>query len=305
MTHEFKRISSFEEILQIAESRVKSSEVGYEINLAVPVEFNIELVRKPQLLDVSAKAEEWQSVERPPNLEFNHGEFIGADGVTHVVHELKHKHSGNRALISLISQEHIINSGDNPIPSFLIFQCSIEQKCLHCTVYFRALEVSRFFRINVEEIRQIASHIYDEFRGLDSVRLLIFAFRAYSNPQINTLERARLDNLDEISVLKIMEKRPSELPDLLREKARHVTVVNTQTLKTMRDILDDSDKSQDVDSYLKKPRIALQLQQCVDVGNALADLRVRVSHHKDVDTLTQDYVSNLTGSSHKRVHRLG
>ena len=83
-------------------------------------------------------------------LHINHGSYIG-DGLEHIIDELKNKPSSNRALFSLISQKDISKSGDNPIPSFMIFQTCIDDNILYCSVYFRALEVSTFLRINTEE----------------------------------------------------------------------------------------------------------------------------------------------------------
>jgi thymidylate synthase len=97
-------------------------------------------------------AKDYQNPVKPPSLYINHGEYITSDGIVHIINELKLKQTSNRALLSLINQEDIIGSGDNPIPSFMVLQFSLEGEELYVTTYFRALEVANFLNVNLEEI---------------------------------------------------------------------------------------------------------------------------------------------------------
>ncbi|WP_241006683.1 hypothetical protein [Serratia liquefaciens] len=113
---EYKPISSLESIASDACSSINPDE--YKINLILSYEISTASLIENVLSDVHQLAKQWSADECPQNLYFNHGQYkVG--GVDNIISELKEKPSSNRALYSLINQETIMNSGDNPIPSFL------------------------------------------------------------------------------------------------------------------------------------------------------------------------------------------
>lgn len=289
----FEAVTSFEDIAAMAVQGVRASGLGYTLNLVLAVEFPRALVERPQLLDAALKAELWQSIERPKELEFSHGEYIGVDGISHVISELRSKHAGNRALMSLISQKHIVGSGDNPIPAFLIAQFGIEEKNLVCTCYFRALEVLRFFPQNLEEIRMISKLVIDNFHEIEKVKLFIVAFRAYENSRHDRLEKAKLDTLGVAPILKKMEKDPSSLIELIREKCKHTTVVRLDSLKIIKEILDDPAVSVDVHISFRPKAVVEILARSIQLGKELAEARSRSSHHQRVIEKNEAYAEAL------------
>jgi hypothetical protein len=290
---EFKPILNFEEIIELAKEEVISSGKDYRLNFSLKVVIDIERLRKPQLLDAQERAENWQKIEKPALLYFNHGEYITAGGIPHVINELKNKHNGNRAIMSLISQRHVIGSGDDPIPSFMVLQFSLEADQLYVTTYFRALEVSEFLRINLEEIRIISKQIYEAFRSITKVRLNVFAFRAYITKDFNPLERPKIELLEDIDILTLMEKRPKELGSLLREKLKVSTVIENNSLMIMSRIINHNEKIKDVKPCFQIETTKRKLQECLDLSTKLIDMRKSASHAKDLDELRDDYLKAL------------
>lgn len=290
---EFCEIKNFEEILEQAREKVSSSIKDYTLNFTLKVSFNSVLVKTPQLLDFFEIAQEFQNLNKPETLYINHGQYIGPHGITHVINELRNKHTSNRALISLISQKDIVDSDDLPIPSFMILQFSLEEDNLYVTTYFRALEISKFLRINLEEIRIIADKICQSIRRIKKINLNLFAFRAYINEDLNTLQRPNIEFLDEIKLLKLMEKRPIELANLLREKLSVSTVIENGSIIAISEILSDDEKSQDVQAYLKTSYIKRILQKCIRTSNELISLRRSASHNGEINDLNQEYLDSL------------
>lgn len=197
MMGNFEEVANLEEAAAKASDAVKVGDVKFNYCLAVSVPA-IALVKFP-LRDKTELARQWQLPEPPSNFHFNHGMYIG-DGVEHITNELQSKPSSNRALYSLLHQNNISKSGDKPIPSFMIMQCGIENRTLYCTVYFRALEVSTFLRINIEEIRLTLCHILEKNIDIDTIKLTIFAFKAYNKREQSTLQRSRLDMMTSIGL---------------------------------------------------------------------------------------------------------
>ena len=293
-TSEFIKIDNFEEVIEQAKKIINQSPKEYTINFSLKTEFHINLTKEPQLLDVQDLARNFQEYERPDTLYINHGEYIKSDGVEHVINELKNKHTGNRAIISLISQDHIFKSGDNPIPSFMVLQFSLEDKDLFVTTYFRALEVAKFLRINLEEIRLIINKIYQSMQTIKLVKLNIFAFRAYINQDINPLQRPKIELLPERRILKLMENKPEEIANLLEDKISHSTVVENNSLKIMNDIVNDSECNQNIHKCFKEACFKNFLSQCLKSSNELIKLRESASHGDNIDNLNQQYLHVLS-----------
>jgi ribonuclease BN (tRNA processing enzyme) len=292
-TNDFTPVTTFAEVIDLAKDVVTASKSEYILNFSVKVCFSANLLKASQLLDVVKLAEDFQDVNKPEYLYINHGHYITAKGLPHVVEELKNKHVGNRAIISLINQNDIIGSGDDPIPSFMILQFSLESDELYITTYFRALEVSKFLRINLEEIRLIGKTVLGSIRKFKTVKLNIFSFRAYINENINPLVRPKIELKDDIEILKLMEKRPKELCELLREKLTASTVVETRALKVMRDIANDPNKNQDTKACFKMEYTKRKLKECVELGTRLIELRKGSSHAGDIDEANTEYLKVL------------
>lgn len=235
-------------------------------------------LQKIRMVDVSAEAAQWRNSEPAEDMYFTHREYYG-DGLTNIIAELKRKSTSNRALYSLLAQDKINDSGDRPIPSFLTFQCTIEKEILYCTASFRALEVSHFLKVNLEEIRLNLVDICDAFPALEKVRLHIFAFHAYSRPAaVATLRRPKIEVVPEGRLLRLMQLGDvSELDGLLAGLAKSTTVVSPRSLKALLENLQMPDSGLHTNILNKRGLLEPQLKDAIKACNQLAESRKAAS----------------------------
>ncbi|WP_131107507.1 hypothetical protein [Pseudomonas sp. Sample_10] len=295
MKIEYIEVSSLEDIINHASDEIPDG--NSTINYILPFSIPIKIIKENPLRDVSDEALLWAKEVRPEELHINHGEFIG-DGLDHIISELTHKRTSNRAIFSLINQSNISNSGDTPIPSFMLLQCNIHENNLYCTAYFRALEVTTFLRINLEEIRIKVAKIYDSLQNFDSVKLAIVAFRAYSNKNINTLKIPQIDRLSEAKILTTLTKNPKEISELLKQKCKDSTVVLTGSLEK---IISSLSELEDTDVKFNRVRTLHLTKEALTIANDLKEKRAVNSHHEAVDKLNKDLEEKTLAIS-KEIH---
>lgn len=285
----FVEKGSFEEVHSYALELLQEN--PNQLNFSLQVTFPIGIVKKPALPDVLPDAEDFQKVEKPAHLHINHGMFIKENGIQNLINELKNKKNSNRAIISLIHQDDIVGKGDNPIPSFMIIQAAIENNTLFLTTYFRALEVSTFLRINLEEIRMILNQIHSNFDEIESVNLHIFAFRAYIQKDINPLKRARIELLKETEILKTLESPiKKDLIPLLQEKIRtKTTVVDDHSFHLILEILQNANVNDAIPQLLKETYTTKIMQEIIYTSNEIKKVRSVNSHSAKIDELYATY----------------
>lgn len=253
-------------------SRVKAEgeSFNWHCDLVIPV-MDLERVKMP---DVSEEATQWRQKAPALDMYFSHGEYYG-DGIQHIIEELKAKPTSNRALYSLLAQVNISGSGDDPIPSFLTFQCSIEGGTLYCTASFRALEVSRFLKVNLEEIRQNLVEICKELPAVETVHLHIFAFHAYVRTVAAlALRRPAIDVTSEAQLLRYMQKGDVRtLDELLGGFERSTTVVSSKSLESLLRILQMPDGGLHESLQSKRGLLEPQLKRAIEACGELAASR--------------------------------
>lgn len=290
----FIEVDSLENIIANAENKISAD--TYTLNFNLQSKFDISILRNETFLEEAELAQHFQNPIKPEHLYLNHGEFITEQGVKNLIDTLKQNKNSNRALISLINQKDIISSGDNPIPSFMIVQCNIEENNkLYFTIYFRALEVSKFLKINLEEIRLIVNEIYKEFIDLENVYLTMFAFRAYIKDTINPLVRPELELLSESRLLKILEKeaKPKLIPLLEAKKSVDSTIVDDESFKKILRILNDIESNIDIPEHIKSHHTKGIVSSIIRISDNIKDLRAKDSHNSDIDTLYTDYKTKI------------
>lgn len=285
----YRQCDSLEEVASAALQAIPAGSewvANFDLKVLVP----IEAFAEPALMDAAEKAEAFQSVVRPPELFFTHGEFIGPDGLDHICRELREKPDSNRALASLISQKHIIGSGDSPLPSFLVVQGMMDGTTLYLTTMYRALEVSTFLRINIEEMRLIGKKIYDSNRNITQVALCIFATRAYVKEGMNTLAKSEIDR---ISVVDMMSSQKSRIPWLLRDKARQSTYPETIGLEHLLSIAKGEMLPQESRLPGHGPLLVARIESALASLVNLGQLRRESSHHADIFKLEKKLADEL------------
>lgn len=290
---DFQAVSSFKECIDLATSKISESGEEYCINFSLKVKFSTSLLKSCEFKDIEQLAKDFQNPKQPDTLYLNHGSFITIDGVPHVINELRNKHNGNRAIISLISQENILQKGDNPIPSFMVLQFSLEGESLYVTTYFRALEVSKFLRINFEEIRLICSQVFAELKQIKEIKLNVIAFRGYINADINPLIRPQIETLREGQILDLLQHDTNKLADLLKEKLHDTTVVETTSINHIKLNIEDPSISKSINGTLTNRNFKDLINSCLESANDLTAIRMKSSHHPDIKATSEKYLSHL------------
>lgn len=284
MIIEATQVASLEDIARNAEQEVSEN---FSLNYVSSHIISMADLKNKPLADVTEEATRWAAREKPVELQINHGEHI-KDGLDHIIHELKHKNTSNRALFSLIAQEHISGTGDRPIPSFMIMQCNIHENTLYCTSYFRALEVSKFFRINLEELRLKICEIHKAIRTFERVNITVFAFRAYINRTINTLTVPEIDRVHPIDLYTTLLENKSKVADMLREKSLPSTVIETASIRNLIICI-----NKDPFKSVNKRAMTLDAEKAIHIADELSKLRERDSHHPDIENLNNEFKSKL------------
>lgn len=249
-------------------------ETGGVFNWNSELDIPVMDLERVSIIDVREEAAQWRRKDPAPDMYFSHGQYY-KDGIQHIIEELKHKPTSNRALYSLLSQNDISESGDDPIPSFLTFQCSIEGSILYCTASFRALEVSRFLRVNLEEIRQNLVDICKALPAVETVRVHIFAFHAYVRTVAATaLRRPEIDVTTEAQLLRLMQKGDVRALDtLLGGFERSTTAVSSKSLESLLGILQMPDAELHASVQSKRELLEPLLKRAIETCGELATSR--------------------------------
>lgn len=277
-------ISTLEDIVNNAEQEVGDS---FKLNYLMPYNISVENLKNKPLRDVTAEAELWAAPKKPAELQINHGEFIG-DGLDHIINELTYKKDSNRALFSLLSQKHISGTGDEPIPSFMLLQCTIENNKLYCTSYFRALEVSTFLRINLEEIRIKICKIHEQLPIFHDVAITIFAFRAYVNRNINTLRIPEIDRTHAIILFQKLKQNPREIAKMLRDKCQSSTFILTKSISDLIVGVQNWDTTEYHKAFIEN-----NAKEAIIIAEKILSLREKSSHNPGIETLNNQFHEKL------------
>jgi thymidylate synthase len=288
----YDKVSSLSEIIDKAREICENQSPVF--NLQLSNSFEPSILANPFQGLFMEQAKQWQAIQKPDNLHINHGMYIHkyGNGISHLVDELLAKRDTNRAILSLINMEDILQSGDLPIPSFIVNQVGIYKNEIFHTSYFRALEVSNFLPINLTEICLILQEITSKIANLQRVNLTIHAFRAYYNPDFDVLERAELDQIDRGKLSSLIFKEEKErIAVLLQSKLRDSSVVETEGLEEIFNALSESRKTTGdtfSDSFTREIEAALGALEKLKV------VRSRTSHGDEIKNHTDNFKSHLT-----------
>lgn len=241
-------------------------------------------------------ATKWQNSNRPNDLFINHGEYIHkyGNGRKFLVDELRKKRDSNRACLSLINMKDIINSGDDPIPSFLILQFGfpegISDKIL-VTAYFRALEVSQFLPINLAEISQNIKFLKGKFPSIKYFELTLIAFKGQVIPQFGCHKKTSIDIANQVDITLAVDHK--ELPKL-REWLNSKIVVNDSVvciagLETLYKALEKC-RGKYEESFLT------DIKEALDDMKRLREVRMFSSYAQEINNLNENIKDKLEGA---------
>jgi len=213
---------------------------SWVMNLTVSFPMEISIEPAGTLKAHRADAERWQEKVPPADFFFNHGQFMHAHGdpLKYLINELQVKGTSNRALISLVNSEPIFDSGDGPLPSFMLVQVGLtssSKELLFVSAYYRALETTAFLPLNVAELTLIAERIANSIPEIKRAQVTMHAFRAHAQPGFRALKRSGLDMASgpEISDL-VSSGNVTELSRLLKDKSAPATIIETSGLTSLQ-----------------------------------------------------------------------
>jgi hypothetical protein len=285
MNSDYVKYRTLEEFSQAVAKEVVRGERF--INYFAKAELSADSIKNSPMTDVAQKAKWWMQKTIPEELIINHGSFIG-EGMDHVIAELARKPDSNRALYSLINQNNIDGQDDKPIPSFMVFQCVVMAGVLYCTAYFRALEVCNFFRINLEEMRMNICRILDSV-NVSNVRLSVFTFSAYNNPDQIPLEKCQLDRMTALKLSDGFDDNYAQVAELLDEKARETTAVIDDGLLQIKEWLSPQ-REKKWPKGLNVDVVQGAVDEALEIGSRLREARRKFSYET---AIAAEYVAGI------------
>ena len=271
---------SFEELWKNTVSKCEHQQVH---NLLINGEIKYSDVNSPFIKRNMEIAKLFQESTTPKELKFSHGSYINmyGDGYKFIIDELNRKDDSNRACFSLMNMENIINSGDDPIPSFLIqqFGLSKDNEILYLSSYYRALEVKNFLPINLAEMAFAAEKIKNEKPSIKTIELNIFVFTAHIIENFYCLKKRRIDTMTGAELTKlVMKKDYGKIVELLLEKKQNEeSGIVLSGIILLKEALE-------ADEVLSEHRKKILVELCCDViikMEKLRYLRKSTSNYKD------------------------
>ena len=200
--------------------------------------------------------EMWEATEIPPQLYFNHGVFLKTeedDGIDFLVKELKKKPTSNRIILPAYNMQKVIDSLEDTIylPSLVSLQFGIVDGTLTVHMYFRALEASRFLKINICEIYYILTQLENKGIIFGRVDIVISAFKVQKRDKFNCFLKAEIDELDSIGICaKVMDGKIDEISELIQEKCDAMeTITKMDGISNIYHSMEKSNKSDRGEDY--------------------------------------------------------
>lgn len=238
---------------------------------------------REDFVDEMKMAKDWIAQDVPENLHYNHGSIFNKEnaGVKYVVKELSQKTTSSRAVLSLLEPCSAYASEDDFLPSLNIVQFGFADEKrdeLHVTIYLRALEVSKFLKINICEALMLAESVRDKIRSIENVCVSVFTFRAQCKEGFGCFSKAYIDKEPEAALSRMICKGDFELlVEKLEEKlALKETVVVTDGFIKLRTAIETNKEDFDmalVDSVLKR------IDDVVECMARLKEVRATSSLH--------------------------
>lgn len=267
-----------------------SFKADIEKNIDVYTDFNI------SYRDLAA---EWQKAECPTILYFSHGQYCynkekQKEGIEYIIEALKEKKTSSRAILSTINISNIMEAGDLFLPSLIAVQFGFDVEkpdTLFATMSLRALEASRFLKINVCEILYMASKIKQEI-SFTHINITINAFRVQIVENFSCFIKAEIDMMatDEQKALTLHEwvcnHNYAELIRLFEEKQNNMdTVIVTDGVQKIL----TSMKWVNSDANNKYDRYNDELLDCMSkLLKVLAEYKCAREHDSITETLKKN-----------------
>lgn len=258
----------------------------------------------------SRLAEMWEAPTLDEKvLYFNHGmHFAKApyhSGIDYIIHEIGEKRTTSRAVLVTVNTKDISETApDALLPSLLSIQTGFDQdqSTLHVTMTLRALEASRFLKINICEVLLIAKQIYAKY-PFSNIEVVISAFRVQIKKQFGCFLKAKLDTEAQQSRMSVTlsslmySENPaviaSGIEDIIRlirdKKMRSETVIVTNGIENLQASIATVKEMLPVDKQALQPKldqVYASITKLLDLLNKLKQNRASNSEQtEDMDAL--------------------
>ena len=258
----------------------------------------------------SRLAEMWEAPTLDEKvLYFNHGmHFAKApyhSGIDYIIHEIGEKRTTSRAVLVTVNTKDISETApDALLPSLLSIQTGFDQDqtTLHVTMTLRALEASRFLKINICEVLLIAKQIYAKY-PFSNIEVVISAFRVQIKKQFGCFLKAKLDTEAQQSRMSVTlsslmySENPaviaSGIEDIIRlirdKKMRSETVIVTNGIENLQASIATVKEMLPVDKQALQPKldqVYASITKLLDLLNKLRQNRASNSEQtEDMDAL--------------------
>ncbi len=263
---------NFSELYVRLNRDVAAREALYQVRLHVSSDFesfekdvteHFGVQRELEIMGRSFSYEElaqmWEAPHPDGNtLFFNHGMHFVTEkhgsGLEFLIRELTEKKTSSRAILSTVNTPQIAQvPSDGLLPSMMTLQFGFdrEQTTLFVTMNLRALESSRFLKINACEILYLAGKIRERL-PFQRISVSLHAFRVQRKEQFGCFLRAGLDTDKEMNSLSVklsafvynpskkrIQNTVNELVALLEDKQKRTeTVIETGGLYGLLQAID-------------------------------------------------------------------
>ena len=257
----------------------------------------------------------WEAPRVDKNvLYFNHGMYFSRppyqSGIDYLIHEIGDKRTTSRAVLVTVNTKDISETApDALLPSLLSIQAGFDQgqTTLHVTMTLRALEASRFLKINICEVLLIVKQLHSKY-PFSNVEVVISAFRVQIKEQFGCFLKAKLDTEAEqegivtnLSSLlysndpKVISNEIGEIIRLIQDKRlRSETVIETNGIEKLRTAITTvknklSDDKKEIKANLAKALVCITA--LLHLLDKLKQSRANSSEQtEDMDKLESDTV---------------
>lgn len=295
--HNLIEILQAESKLYNVHLQVKSSFTEFRSDVETHFGNKIELKTLDQEYSYSQLAEMWEAPQLDKNvLYFNHGMYFCSEqypsGIDYIIHEIGEKITSSRAvLVTSNTKDIAATAPDALLPSLLSIQFGFGQEhtTLHITMNLRALEASRFLKINICEILLLAKQLYKKY-PFHNIEVVISAFRVQIKKNFSCFLKAKLDTLAQTNKIAV------NLSSLIYSDTQEEI---TQKVEYIVRLIED--KKQRTETVIETAGIENLLRSIADVKTELSSNKKALRSKFDlVYTYTEELLAKLNKLKEKR-----
>lgn len=226
----------------------------------------------------SELAEMWQQTKCPDELCFNHGEYFVIDeqhGILKIINQLKVKPTSSHAILSTSNFKKYLTKNDNDyVPSFMYIQFGFggsDRQKIYVNLNLRALEASRFLKINICEVLYLCEILHKKFQ-FTQIQLKVGAFRVQKDDKFNCFLKNEIDLITPSRITRLVDnKKYDDIIKMLEEKkSSQETIVVTTGLCNLLTPLKEDKIDNNNSEY---DNIIIIIEKIIKKMNKLSDLR--------------------------------